>query len=85
MFKYTHSDVTLLFEHSSSRASEIEHFEIFSHPRENQLAIVLSHFLMSGVFYAYTEEYKHNDLFSKDTTNLYNMYKMKVYKTSKCL
>ena len=37
------------------------------------------------MFYAYTEEYKHNDLFSKDTTNLYNMYKMKVYKTSKCL
>ena len=32
------SRVTLIFEHSSSRASEIEHFEIFSRPRENQLA-----------------------------------------------
>ena len=30
--------VTLLFEHSPSRSSEIEHFEIFSRPRENQLA-----------------------------------------------
>ena len=31
------SDVTLLFEHSPSRASEIEHFVIFSCPRENKL------------------------------------------------
>ena len=29
--------VTLLFEHSTSRASEIEHFETFSRLRENQL------------------------------------------------
>ena len=32
------SDVTLLFEHSPSRVSEIEHFEIFSCLRENQFA-----------------------------------------------
>ena len=32
------SSVTLLFEHSPSWASEIEHFEIFSRPQENQLA-----------------------------------------------
>ena len=32
------SDVTLLFEHSPSWASEIEHFEIFSCLRGNQLA-----------------------------------------------
>ena len=67
------SRVTLLFEYSPSRVHEIEHFEIFSHPWGNQLAqwffikiwfaIVLSHFLMLGVFYAYTEEYKHNDCF----------------------
>ena len=30
--------VTLLFEHSPSWASEIDYFEIFSRPRENQLA-----------------------------------------------
>ena len=35
---YTCSDVTLLFEHLPSRASEIEHFEIFSHLQENKLA-----------------------------------------------
>ena len=35
---YLYSGVTLLFEHSPSRVSEIEHFEIFSRPRENQLA-----------------------------------------------
>ena len=32
------SGVTLLFEHSPSWVSEIEHFEIFSCPQENQLA-----------------------------------------------
>ena len=32
-----YSGVTLLFEHSPSRASEIEHSEIFSRPQENQL------------------------------------------------
>ena len=32
------SGVTLLFEHSPSRASEIDYFEIFSRPLENQLA-----------------------------------------------
>ena len=32
------SGVTLRFEHSPSRASEIEHLEIFSCPQENQLA-----------------------------------------------
>ena len=31
------SGVNLLFEHSPSRTSEIEHFEIFTRPRENQL------------------------------------------------
>ena len=31
------SDLMLLFEHFPSWASEIEHFEIFSHPQENQL------------------------------------------------
>ena len=36
---YIHtSGVTYLFEHSPSRASEIEHFEIFSFRQENQLA-----------------------------------------------
>ena len=35
----THSGgVTLLFEHSPSQASELEHFESFSRPWENQLA-----------------------------------------------
>ena len=29
---YLHSDVTLLFEHSPSQASEIDHCEIFSCP-----------------------------------------------------
>ena len=28
----------LVFEHSPSHPSEIEHFEIFSHPQENKLA-----------------------------------------------
>ena len=32
------SGVILLFEHSSSRASEIDYFDILSRPRENQLA-----------------------------------------------
>lgn len=32
------SGVTLLFEHSRRRASEIEDFEIFSRLQENQLA-----------------------------------------------
>ena len=36
------------------------------------------------MFYAYTEEYKHNDCY-KDKANLYNMYKIKLHKTSKCL
>ena len=40
---------------------------------------------MLGVFYAYVEEYKRNDCFFKDKTNLYNMYKIKLHKTSKCL
>ena len=31
------SGVTLRFEHSSSRVSEIEHFQIFYRPRENRL------------------------------------------------
>ena len=31
------SGVTLIFEHSPSQMSEIEHFEIFSNPQENQL------------------------------------------------
>lgn len=31
------SGVTLLFEELLSQASEIEHLEIFCHPRENQL------------------------------------------------
>ena len=32
------SGATLLFERSPSRASEIDYFEIFSRPLENQLA-----------------------------------------------
>ena len=32
------SAITLLFEHSPSRAGEIEHFGIFSRLQENQLA-----------------------------------------------
>ena len=35
---YDNSDVTLLFELLPKRASEIEHFKIFSQPQENQLA-----------------------------------------------
>ena len=31
------SGLTLLFEHSPSRASEIDFFDIFSRPQENQL------------------------------------------------
>ena len=67
------SGVTLLSERSPSWASEIEHFENFSHPRENQLAqqffvkfnllLFFSHFLMLAVFYAYAEKYKHNDCY----------------------
>ena len=34
---YHTSGVTLLFEHSPSRASEIEHFGIFTRLQENQL------------------------------------------------
>ena len=34
----TYSGVTLLFEDSPCHASEIEHFENFSCPQENQLA-----------------------------------------------
>ena len=61
--------VTLLCEHLPSGASEIEHFEIFSCPQENKLAqqffhkiwfAIQSHFVMLGVFYAYTEECKSN-------------------------
>ena len=64
-FFLVNSGITLLFECSPSRASEIEHFKIFSYPRENQppmifffflFAIALSHFLMLEVFYAYAEE-----------------------------
>ena len=40
---------------------------------------------MLGVFYANTEDYKHNDCFLKDKANLYNMYKIKLHETSKCL
>ena len=36
-------------------------------------AIVLSRFLMLGVFYAYMEEYHHDHCFLKDKTNLYIM------------
>ena len=39
-------------------------------------AILLSHFPMFGMFYAYAEDYKHNDCIFKDKTNLYNMYKI---------
>ena len=35
------SGVILLFEHSSSRASEIDYFDILSHPRENQRRFVV--------------------------------------------
>ena len=35
----TNSGITLLFEHSSSRASEVKHFEIITHPQDNQLAL----------------------------------------------
>ena len=38
VIRYDNSDVTLLFEHLPSGASEIEHFKIFSQLRENQLA-----------------------------------------------
>ena len=64
----TISGATLLFEHSPSQASEIEHFEIqlaryfFG---KIQLAAVLSHFLMLGVFYSYTEKYRHKNCFLK--------------------
>ena len=30
------------------------------------------------MFYAYTEEYKHNDCFLKTKISLYNMYKIKL-------
>ena len=33
-----YSDVTLRFELSPSRASDIDYFEVFSRPRESQLA-----------------------------------------------
>ena len=65
---YIYSVVILLFEHSPSRVSEIEYFEIFSHPQENKLAQrffvkfnFLLFFLISNVgsVYAYTDEYKH--------------------------
>ena len=38
LFHRCFSGVALLFEHSPSRVNEIEHFEIFSRPRENKLA-----------------------------------------------
>ena len=36
--RYYGSDVTILFENLPSQASEIDHFEIFGRPQENQLA-----------------------------------------------
>ena len=73
-----YSGVTLLFVHLPSRVSEIDHFEIFSCLQENQLAqwffvkfnllllfLISLFFLILGVFYAYAEEYKHNDCFIK--------------------
>ena len=81
------SGLILLFEHLPCWVSEIEHFEIFSLPQENKITqrffikfYWLSHFLMLGVFYAYREEYKHNDCFF---TNLHSMYTK--FQTSKCL
>ena len=38
IFPENSDGVTLLFEHSPSRACEIDYFEIFSRLRENQLA-----------------------------------------------
>ena len=38
IFPENSDGVTLLFEHSASRACEIDYFEIFSRLRENQLA-----------------------------------------------
>ena len=46
---------------------------------------VLSHFLMLGMLYAYMQEYVHNDCFLKNKANLYNMFKVKIHKTSKSL
>ena len=40
ILKIVDNGVKLLFEHSLSRASEIEHFEIFSHPQENAHAVL---------------------------------------------
>ena len=37
-FRLPGSGVILLFEHSPSQVSEIEHTEIFSRPRQKQLA-----------------------------------------------
>ena len=39
---------------------------------------------MLGKIHACTEEYMPDDWF-KDKTNLYKMYNIKLYKTSKCL
>ena len=67
LFELQNSDVTLLFKHLPNWVSEIEHFQIFSRPRENQLpksnqlAYVLSRFLIFGVSYANMEEFKLND------------------------
>ena len=49
------------------------------------LAIVLSHFLMLGVFYAYREEYKHNDcFFYKPSQYVYKISNFKMSVTRMC-
>ena len=83
-FLFVCSGVTLFFAHWPSWATALEHFEIFSHPQENQLVqqffvkcnflfFFFFHFLMLGVFYSNVEEDKHNNcpLKRKQTSTLY--------------
>ena len=50
-----------------------------------KFSIVLSHFLMLGVFYAYTREYKHDNGFLRTKQTFKICTKIKLHKTSKCL
>ena len=49
--RITDSGVTLLLEHSPSRASDINYFKNFSHPRESQLNVTFNLLLFFLVSY----------------------------------
>ena len=89
MFNLPYKGVTLLFEHSSSPASEIDYFEIFSCLRENQLAQrffvkfnLLLFFLIFECWECFMHMQRNTNILTvfQDKTNLYNMYKINFIK-----